>query len=94
VLEAVRVLVRATATEVAERSGQPSGSVGVALRALVARGQVAKTRTPRGLEYSLVSAGSIQPFKRVKRAVAAGTAPGEVTASASPHEPPPTIAVA
>jgi len=45
VLDAVRVLVRATAREVAERSGQPNGSVVVVLRALAARGLVAKAQT-------------------------------------------------
>jgi sugar-specific transcriptional regulator TrmB len=80
VLEAVRVLVRATASEVAERSGQPNGSVGVALRALVARGVVAKARTGRGTEYSMVSTGSVRPFKRAKHAEASGTFSSEVAA--------------
>lgn len=71
VLDAVRALVRATAAEIAERSGQPNGSVYVTLRGLVARGLVAKTETARGIEYSLVSAGRVQPFKRAKRAGAA-----------------------
>jgi hypothetical protein len=53
VLDAVRSLVRATAGEVAERCGQPNGSVYVALRALVAHGQVARTKTAKGVEYSL-----------------------------------------
>jgi sugar-specific transcriptional regulator TrmB len=72
VLDAVRSLGRATTKEVAERSGQPNGSVGVTLRALVARGQLAKTRTGRGAEYSLVSTGSIRPFKRAKPTNIAG----------------------
>ena len=74
VLDAVRFLVRATASEVADRTGQPNGTVGVALRGLVARGLVAKTRTTHGAEYSLVSTGSIPPFKRAKRAGAADVA--------------------
>jgi hypothetical protein len=52
VLDAVRSLARATATEIAGRCGQPNGSVAVVLRALVARGLVAKAETPRGVEYS------------------------------------------
>jgi hypothetical protein len=88
VLDAVRVLVRATASEVAERSGQPNGSVSVALRGLVARGQVAKTRTARGAEYSLISTGSIQPFKRVRGAVAAGAPAGAATAGEPPRRAP------
>jgi uncharacterized membrane protein len=57
VLDAVRVLGQATAGEVAARSGQPNGSVAVALRSLVARGLVAKSRAARGTEYGLTSAG-------------------------------------
>lgn len=68
VLYAVRALVRATAGEVAGRSGQPNGSVSVTLRALVAQGQVAKTQTQRGTEYSLVSPGSVRPFKQASPA--------------------------
>jgi hypothetical protein len=98
VLDAVRALVRATASEVAGRSGQPNGSVGVALRALVARGQVAKTRTARGVEYSLVSTGSIQPFKRTRRG-GATSGPGATVGDApvgggSPNEQASAIAVA
>jgi len=52
VLDAVRALGRATAGEVAGRTGQPNGSVAVTLRALVARGLVARTETTRGVEYS------------------------------------------
>jgi predicted transcriptional regulator len=55
VLDAVRALGQATASEVADRTGQPNGSVVVALRALVARGVVARTKSGRGVEYSLVS---------------------------------------
>jgi hypothetical protein len=36
--------------------------------------QVAKTRTTHGAEYSLVSTGSVPPFKRAKRAGAADVA--------------------
>jgi hypothetical protein len=77
VLDAVRVLVRATAAEVAERCGLPNGTVYVVLRSLCASRRVAKTETPRGLEYSLVSTGGIQPFKRSKPA-----APAEAPAPA------------
>jgi hypothetical protein len=66
VLNAARALVRATASEIAGRCGQPNGSVAVALRSLVARGQVVKAETTRGLEYSLVSPGGARPFKRAK----------------------------
>ena len=68
-LAAVRALGRATAGEVAAHSGQPNGSTSVALRALVGHGQVARTETSRGVEYSLVSPGDIKPFKRARRAV-------------------------
>jgi hypothetical protein len=53
VLDAVRDLGNATASEVAERAGLPNGSVVVALRALVARGRVARAKTERGMVYSL-----------------------------------------
>jgi hypothetical protein len=66
VLTAVRALARATAAEVARHSGLPNGSTSVALRALVARGQVARTEGTRGIEYSLVSPGDVKPVKRVK----------------------------
>lgn len=68
-LAAVRALVRATAGEVAAHSGQPNGSVSGSLRALVARGQVARTETVRGIEYSLTSPGEVRPFKRVGAAM-------------------------
>jgi len=55
VLDAVTALGRATAAEIAERCGQPNGSVAVALRGLVARGLLAKTETARGFEYGLAS---------------------------------------
>jgi uncharacterized membrane protein len=51
VLDAVRTLGNATASEVAERTGLPNGSVVVTLRALVARGHVARTKGDRGVEY-------------------------------------------
>lgn len=80
VLETARCLVRGTAAEIATRSGLPNGSVYVALRALVARGRVARAETARGIEYSLVSAGDIRPFKRVK--VATSTSPAEMERTA------------
>jgi uncharacterized membrane protein len=62
VLDAVRALGKATASEVAERTGQPNGSVAVALRMLVARGLVARTKTERGVEYNVASnAGTVAP---------------------------------
>lgn len=76
VLETARCLVRGTAAEIAARSGLPNGSVYVALRALVARGRVARAETARGIEYSLVSSGEIRPFKRVKAATP--TSPAEL----------------
>jgi hypothetical protein len=66
VLDAVRALGRATAIEVAERSGQPNGSVVVTLRGLVARGLVARAKAAGGVEYSLVSTGSVRSFQRVR----------------------------
>jgi hypothetical protein len=79
VLDTVRSLVRATATEIATRSGLPNGSVYVSLRALVGRGRIARAETARGVEYSLVSSGEIRPFKRVRAATP--TAPTEVEAA-------------
>ncbi|WP_437301096.1 helix-turn-helix domain-containing protein [Sorangium sp. So ce426] len=83
VLETVRALVRGTATEIATRSGLPNGSVYVTLRALVARGRVARAGTARGAEYSLVSSGGIRPFKRVKAARPTSPAEMEQTADAA-----------
>ncbi|WP_437947550.1 helix-turn-helix domain-containing protein [Sorangium sp. So ce296] len=83
VLETVRSLVRGTATEIATRSGLPNGSVYVALRALMARGRVARAETARGFEYSLVSPGEIRPFKRVRAARPASPAEMERTADAA-----------
>lgn len=68
VLDAVRYLVRATAGQVAERCSLPNGTVYVVLRALCSARRVAKTETGRGIEYSLVSTGGIQPFKRPRSA--------------------------
>lgn len=83
VLETVRSLVRGTATEIATRSGLPNGSVYVALRALVARGRVARAETARGVEYSLVSSGEIRPFKRVRATRPTSPAEMERTADAA-----------
>lgn len=77
VLEAVRVLMRPTAGEVAGKCGLSNASAYAALRALVESGKVAKTETGRGLEYSLVSSGGIQPFKRNKSAPPPPAASGE-----------------
>lgn len=74
VLDAVRYLVRATAGQVAERCSLPNGTVYVVLRALCSARRVAKTETGRGIEYSLVSTGGIQPFKRSR---STASAPGE-----------------
>jgi hypothetical protein len=51
VLEAVRSLGRGTAGEIARRGGLPNGTAYVVLRSLVARGQVARSDTARGVEY-------------------------------------------
>ncbi len=53
VLDAVRSLGRGTAAEIARQGGLPNGTVYVVLRSLVARGQVAKAETARGLEYRI-----------------------------------------
>jgi hypothetical protein len=74
VFEAVRSLGRTTSSEIALRTGLPNGTVYVLLRSLVAAGRVARTDSMRGVEYSLVSSGSIQPFKRT-RAAAPDAAP-------------------
>jgi hypothetical protein len=63
-LESVRTLVRATAGEIAQHGGLPSGTAYVALKQLIANGRVAKMETARGMEYSLVSTGAVRPFKR------------------------------
>lgn len=55
VLDAVRSLGRATAADVAGLTGQPNGSVAVALRGLVARGLIARTERGRGTAYCLPS---------------------------------------
>jgi hypothetical protein len=58
VLAAVRALGRPTAREVAGHTGLPNGSVAVALRALGARGLVARAESGRGIEYTLPPAAS------------------------------------
>ncbi|MEO5727099.1 MAG: hypothetical protein ABI134_33370 [Byssovorax sp.] len=65
-LESVRTLVRATAGEIAQHGGLPSGTAYVVLKQLISNGRVAKTETARGVEYSLVSTGAIRPFKRAR----------------------------
>ena len=80
-LESVRTLVRATAGEIAQHGGLPSGTAYVVLKQLITNGRVAKTETARGVEYSLVSTGAIRPFKRarggaVEAAAAEQQAPG------------------
>jgi hypothetical protein len=69
-LESVRTLVRATAGEIAQHGGLPSGTAYVALKQLIANGRVAKIETSRGMEYSLVSTGAVRPFKRSRGAEA------------------------
>jgi uncharacterized membrane protein len=51
VLDAVRSLGQGTAAEIARQGGLPNGTVYVVLRALVARGHVARSDTARGVEY-------------------------------------------
>lgn len=65
-LESVRTLVRATAGEIAQHGGLPSGTAYVVLKQLISNGRVAKTETARGMEYSLVSTGAVRPFKRAR----------------------------
>jgi len=65
-LESVRTLVRATAGEIAQHGGLPSGTAYVVLKQLISNGRVAKTETARGVEYSLVSTGAVRPFKRAR----------------------------
>jgi outer membrane biosynthesis protein TonB len=57
VLEAVGSLGNARAGEIAKHAHLPNGSTAVALRALVGRGQLVRTETPRGAEYGLPSKG-------------------------------------
>jgi hypothetical protein len=74
-LESVRTLVRATAGEIAQHGGLPSGTAYVVLKQLISNGRVAKTETARGVEYSLVSTGAVRPFKRARGgSVEAGSA--------------------
>ncbi len=84
VLETVKLLVRATAGEIARQSGLPNGSVYALLRSLAIRGQVAKMETSRGIEYGLVSAGGIRPFKRPR-----SSEPGPGSSPGAAGEPPP-----
>jgi hypothetical protein len=86
-LESVRTLVRATAGEIAQHGGLPSGTAYVVLKQLITNGRVAKTETARGVEYSLVSTGAIRPFKRarsgaVESAAAVAEQPAAPVASA------------
>jgi hypothetical protein len=91
VLDTVRLLVRPTAGEIVQRTGLPNGSVHVALRALLAGGRVVRTATARGKEYSLVSAGSVKPFKRpqpaANGALLGGAVPGAAIADPSACAP-------
>ena len=73
-LESVRTLVRATAGEIAQHGGLPSGTAYVVLKQLITNGRVAKTETARGVEYSLVSTGAIRPFKRARGGAAEAAA--------------------
>ncbi len=84
-LESVRTLVRATAGEIAQHGGLPSGTAYVVLKQLITNGRVAKTETARGVEYSLVSTGAIRPFKRA-RGGAVESAAAEQTASSAGGE--------
>jgi hypothetical protein len=72
-LESVRTLVRATAGEIAQHGGLPSGTAYVVLKQLIANGRVAKIETSRGMEYSLVSTGAVRPFKRSRGVEAEAT---------------------
>jgi len=51
VLDAVRSLGQATAAEIAKQGGLPNGTAYVVLRSLLARGEVARADTARGVEY-------------------------------------------
>ena len=66
VLSAVRALVRPTASEVAGHCHLATQAAHASLRTLVASGQIARSETARGQEYSLVSPGAVRPFKRSK----------------------------
>jgi hypothetical protein len=76
-LESVRTLVRATAGEIAQHGGLPSGAAYVVLKQLITNGRVAKTETARGMEYSLVSTGAVRPFKRARGGAAESAAAAE-----------------
>jgi len=54
VLDAVRSLGQATAAEIARQGGLPNGTAYVVLRSLLARGEVARADTARGVEYRTV----------------------------------------
>jgi hypothetical protein len=81
VLDALRLLVRGTAAEIAQRAGLPNGSAYVVLRSLVAKSRVARTETSRGIEYGLVSNGEVRPFKRARPTTAATDRAAEVPAA-------------
>ncbi len=85
-LETVRTLVRATAGEIAQHGGLPSGTAYVVLKQLITNGRVAKTETARGVEYSLVSTGAIRPFKRAR-----GGAVEAAAAVEQSQEPAPSV---
>jgi hypothetical protein len=87
-LESVRTLVRATAGEIAQHGGLPSGTAYVVLKQLITNGRVAKTETARGVEYSLVSTGAIRPFKRARGGAV------ESAAAVEQQEAPPPVASA
>ena len=82
-LESVRTLVRATAGEIAQHGGLPSGTAYVVLKQLITNGRVAKTETARGVEYSLVSPGAIRPFKRARGGAVEAAAAEQQAPSAS-----------
>ncbi len=54
VLDAVRSLGQGTAAEIARQGGLPNGTAYVVLRSLLARGEVARADTARGVEYRAV----------------------------------------
>jgi hypothetical protein len=83
-LETVRTLVRATAGEIAQHGGLPSGTAYVVLKQLITNGRVAKTETARGVEYSLVSTGAIRPFKRARGGAAEAAAAVEQSQEPTP----------
>lgn len=82
-LESVRTLVRATAGEIAQHGGLPSGTAYVVLKQLISNGRVAKTETARGVEYSLVSTGAVRPFKRARGSSVEATAEEQIPSATS-----------